>query len=624
MQRENLGPAERILQSVLTYTDHLVHNRPGVVVPDNRFAVGLRWDYATYKVEGDLKVVYRLVKEGTRSKRVKLGRLDADGKHVRGETGMVMGEWRPAGIFPEVAAWMYSQVAEVWKMDNEFAARWASYQYAQEHRDLKVILAAFMLVQSRKGEPVFEGGKVAFADDDYRDVGEAMMLLYKKDGKDLHAKLLLRIRDVLEIPAVAEINRALGFTRSARSATLGRWGKAVTKWLSYREENPKLLEGLVKGGSRSSVIDLASAVGYKPKSPSFFKALRWKQKQADDGRRTMAIGEAVAAVESWKGLGEREICAKVSKDKLSWKKIVSMVPAEVGITRAIMACAIDSGCLSNKDLIIATPTIEELGLMEDQSVRGKWEYAVRMANDMRAANIASRVKNDAVKAKLADAADAALKKAAEEVMKEMHVYVFVDRSGSMETAIEAAKRLLTRLLPAFPEDKVHVCYFNTSAKVVEFKSRTAAGVEQAFRGVTGSGGTDYGSGVREFSQTKYKPKEEEDVLFIFIGDEQAYTFESSVRSSGLRPMAFGFVYTEGTEGHRHKAVVETAQALKIPCFPLDQNTFADTYAVPRTIRALIAATPVGQTPTGTQRTARVSLAETILKTDLLQKPTWAS
>jgi hypothetical protein len=631
MDKENLGPAERILQSVLTYTDHLVHNRPGIVVPDGRTSVGVRWDYATYKMESDpanidqkIKVAYRLTKNGMRTTKVRAGVISADGNIVEG--GRVAGQWRPAGIFPEVAAWMYEQVAEVWKIDNEFAARWASYQYGQEHRDLKVILAAFMLVQSRKGDPVFEGGKVVFSDEDYRDVGEAMMLLYKDGGKqgdkkDLHPKLLLRIREVLEIPAVAEINRKLGFTRSARSATLGRWPKVVGKWLAYREQNPKLLEGLVKAGFRSSVIALAAASGYKPASPKFFQALRWKQKQADDGRRVIAIGEAVAVAESWKDLTEEQICHKIVQDKPAWKKIVSMVPTNVGISRAIFMAAMEARSLSNKDLIIATPTIEELGLMDVQEVKRQWQAAVRTADDMRAANIATRVKGSAVKAELEGAADGALKKAAEEVMKAMRVYVFVDRSGSMQQAIEAAKRLLTRLLPAFPEDKVHVSYFNTLGQEVAFKSRTAAGVEQAFRGVTGTGGTDYGSGIRALRDKK--PTDDEDVLFIFVGDQQARNFGEAVESSGLRPMAFGFVYTPGTDGELYHAVDDTARDLRIPCFRIDDNTFADTYAVPRTIRALVSATPVGRRPDRVERT-RVTLAEIIAKTEILSKPAWAA
>jgi hypothetical protein len=193
----------------------------------------------------------------------------------------------------------------------------------------------------------------------------------------------------------------------------------------------------------------------------------------------------------------------------------------------------------------------------------------------------------------------------------------------MSVAIEAAKRLLMRLLPAFPEDKVHVCYFNTTAKVVTFKSRTAAGVQNAFKGVEGTGGTDYSIGVREFSKPEYKPADDEDVLFIFIGDQQAATFKPSVEVSGLRPMAFGFVFTEGSDGTLHHAVEDTARDLAIPCFRIDENTFADTYAVPRTIRALVSATPVGRRTTGVER-PRVTLAEIILKTDLLVKPAWAA
>ena len=32
---ENLGPAERIINALTSYSDHMVHNRPGVAVADN-------------------------------------------------------------------------------------------------------------------------------------------------------------------------------------------------------------------------------------------------------------------------------------------------------------------------------------------------------------------------------------------------------------------------------------------------------------------------------------------------------------------------------------------------------------------------------------------------------------
>jgi hypothetical protein len=226
-----LGPAEHIIQAILSHSDHMVHNRPGIVVEDARSTVGVRWDPVTHRVEDDKKVVYKLVKQGSKSTRVKLGDLLEDN---RVQNGRFIGHYRPAGLFPEVATWLYSQVAEVWKLDNEFAARWASFAFGEEHRDLKVVLAAFMLVQSRKGDPVIEGGETLFADDDFRNVGEAMMLI-RKEKMDLNPKLLLRIHDLLSLEPIAQMNRNLGFGRSTRRPFLGRWPKAVEKWLRYRQ-----------------------------------------------------------------------------------------------------------------------------------------------------------------------------------------------------------------------------------------------------------------------------------------------------------------------------------------------------------------------------------------------------
>lgn len=620
MDNENLGPAERIIQTLLAFTDHMVHNRPGMVTTDATATVGVKWQPVTHKVENEKKVVYRLDKVGKKTNKVAIGQLWADNT-IRNDARIKLAEYRPAGLYPEVVTWMYKQVAEVWKLDNEFAARWASYAFKQEHRDLKVVLAAFMLVQSRKGDPVLEAGKIAFHDEDFRDVGEAMMLLYNKDSKtDLNPKLLLRIRDVLSLPGIAAINRELGFGKSDRHPFLGRWSKAVEKWLRYREENPKMLEGLVKSGFRSTVMELAKRIGYKPTSQKFFDVLRWKQAQAEDGRRSIAIGTEVKAAETWAGLTEMQICEKIVKEKPGWKRIVGLLPKEVGVTRAIFSAAIETGSLSDKDLIIATPTLEDLGLLQVQDVRERWERAVKNAEDMRAANIASRVKNKETKDKLDEAADNALKKAVAEVMRGLVIYVLVDISGSMQTAIATAKAYLAKFLQAFPPDKLHVATFNTTGREIKIQHPSAAGVENAFRGVQAGGGTDYGAGVRALSN--HKPGPDEDALFIFVGDEgQRGTFEHSFRQWGINPLAFGLVRVPG---ENFGAVVNTARALAVPCFEINERTFADPYAIPRTLRAMVAATPVGQAPAVVRAAPRITLAETILKTDILQKPAWAA
>jgi hypothetical protein len=615
---EKLGPAEKILQTLLNLSEHMVHNRPGLVTPDARHTAGVRWVPVTHKEENGQKVVYELTKVGKKTNKVCRGVMRADMKIE--ENGRVVGEYRAPGLFPEIAAWMYRQVAEVWKMDNEFAARWASYAFAQEHRDLKVVLAAFMLVQTRKGDPVLDGGKVAFYDEDYRDIGEAMVLIHRRDGKDLNPKLLLRVHDLLKLPSVAAINRELGFGNSARRPFLGRWSKAVEKWLQFREENPKMLDGLIKAGFKNTVKDLARAVGYKPETPKFFEALSWAQDQAKDGRRQMLIGVEMARGETWDDLTEAQICERIVAEKLDWKRIVGLLPKKLGVTRAIMSAAVESGSLSNKDLIILTPTLEELGLLEVKEVKAKWDRALKKAeDDMRATNIARNVKSKDVQEQLQAAADTALQKAVEQVTKNLRIYVIIDISGSMGQSIEKAKMLLSKFLQGFPPDRTHVAVFNTAGRVVEIRHASAAGVVNAFKGISAEGGTTHGAGV--LALAKFQPKDDEDALFIFIGDGgERGTFEAYVTQSKLRPMAFGFLRLPG---ENYGSIDRTAAVLGIPCFLIQENTFDDVYAIPRTIRALVAATPVGAIPRAAA-TPRVTLVDTILKTDLLKKPAWAA
>lgn len=649
---ENLGPAERILQTLLAFTDHAVHNRPGAVYTAPNTNIGVRWEFVTHKVENGEKVVYRQTKAGKKTVRTRIGVMRADNKII--ENGQVIAEYRSPGLFPEVVTWIYKQIAEVYKLDNEFTARWASYSFAQENRDLKTILAAFMLVQARKGDAVFDEGKVIFHDDDYRDVAEAMILTRPKlekaavapgvkkgkktktaedKNKDLGPKLLVRIYDVLSLPTVAAINRDLGFTKSDRNPFYGRWYKAVAKWLAHREANPKMLEGLVKAGYRTTVAELCKKAGYKPTTPAFFQTLRWKQNQAKDGRRTMAIGDAVSAAETYAGLTEAQICEKITVDKTNWKRISGMLPKEIGITRAIVVAALEAGSFSDKDVLIYVPTFEELGVADLPIVKAKIETAAKNADNMRAANIARNVKSKELKEKLETVAETVVQKQIEEVSKDIRLYVIVDTSGSMGTAIEQAKVHLGKFLHAFPQDRLHIATFNTMGKEITLKHYSEKGVAQAFQGISASGGTDYGAGVRALQA--HKPKDGEDVLMFFVGDEEAPPFAQAVRGSGLNPRAFGLLkvaanggaaaWRAGQWGVDHNvAVRQTATELGIPCFMVDPATFEDVYAIPRTMAALIQSTPVGAPMTAAKAAPRMSLVTQILATPILQKPVWAS
>lgn len=621
---EKLGPAERTINTLTTYTDHCVHNRPGFVVKD-KSTIGTTWAPCTWKAEEGIgKVVYRKDKVGKKTTLTKVGVLDKDGKTIK-DGNKVVGEYRNPGLYPEAVAWVYRQIAEVWKMDNEFAAKLASWSFPKEHRDLKVMLAAFMLVQTRSGEPVMDDGKVAFHDDDFRAVGEAM-LLTRGSKTAFDEKLLLRVGDVLRLPEIAAINRELGFGKSARNPAMGRYDKTIVKWLSNLEANPGVLAGLVKKGWRTSVMEEARRVGYKPTTAKFFEILRWKQKQSDDGRRVLAIGVDVAAAESWDDLDEKAICKKITKDKPNYKRLVGLLPSKVGMTRAIMACAIETkGVLSDADLIILTPTLEDLGLLAVPDVKARHDAALAKATNQRAVNVARNVKDTKTAEALVAAADAATAVVLEEATKGLRVYVVVDKSGSMEAALEKAKEYLTKFLGGFPLNRCHVSVFNTMGSVVTLKEGTAIGVKQAFAGHTAGGGTSYHEGVRVLVD-RFKPDADEDALFIFIGDEQDTSGGTKMirdvfAKSGVNPVAFGMLHVGG-----HGLFVHTvARELGIPCFDIDVGIFNDPYAVTRTLQNLIKNTPVGQaTVVRPMAVARKTLVQEIMETDLLQRPQWAA
>lgn len=630
---EALGPAERIINAITQYTDHMVHNRPGLVVTDNRYKGGVRWQQATWREEDGQKVVYTTAKVGKRTHRTRVG-VGVPGTADVRENGRKVGEFRNPGLFPEVVAHLYEQIAEVWKMDNEFAARWASWAFANEqNRDLKVLLAAFLLVQNRFGEQIKVDDE-SFLDEDYRAVGEAMCLLRSKTkGYTFNPKILLRIGDVLSLPQVAEINRKLGFGQTGRNAIVGRYNKVIEKWLRQMELNQPLLVQLVnKEGFRRQIMGLARRIGYKPTTEKFFELLRWKQVQGKGGHRTMAVGKAVRKAETWEGLNEGQICEKIIKEKPSYKVIAGRLPSSVGLTPAIMAAAIEAGSLSDQDLVIMTPTLEELGLLTNVTVERRWKAAIERAENQRAANIAKNVRTEKAKEGLTEAVDKAASKAVEEVVKDLRIYVVVDKSGSMQGAIEQAKEYLKKFVGAFPLDKLHVAVFNTVGREITIKAATSVAVEQAFRGHTAGGGTSYANGLGCLAFT-HPPGPTEDALVFFVGDEEdggggPASIVKVVQDSHLEPVAFGLLHVsayghgwQGRYGGGGGLIEQTAAMLGIPCFKLDEKIFADAYAVPRTLRNLIANTPVKKGAAAPAR--RFPLIETILKTPLLQKPAWA-
>lgn len=551
LPESQMGPAERLLDLVLNGSAHLWHNRPGV------------------EVDGVWKPA----------------------KGARG--GKVRGKAVKPGLFVPAAVSLYSRLLEIHKLNPDLMAHLASYALVEtDWRDLKVACAALMLVQARAGVPVHDDdGSVAFYDDDYRRIGEAMVLWYqKKSARMLTPKAVLRVAELLEVPEIAALNRKAGFgDPAAKRAPLGRWTKAAAKWIALRETNRAMLEGLVRAGYKETIKNLARKIGYKPGSPEFFGVLGWKQKQAADGRRAIGLdNKTIVKSDRFDGLSEAEICEAIVAQRLRFKDAVGRLPAEIGLTPAIMVALLPT--LSDRDLRQLTPTLEELGLLTVPEIREKWEKAIASATDQRGMHIAKNVRDAKLKDKLEESADNAAKKAVAAATAEadLRVMFLVDKSGSMQHAIDQSKEALAKILAGFPLDKLHVAAFDTMGQVLKPKAASRKAVEHMLAPLKGEGGTIHGAALHALHRDGVRVPAEAKLIVIVVGDaqgERGAQLADVFRSLGYTVAAMAFLQAGGTGS----TVRDCARELGVPYSEINVAQFDDPYHVPRVLRALLEA-----------------------------------
>jgi len=576
-----MGPAEKLLDLVLSSSAHLWHNRPG------------------YDLNG---AWYPQVR----------GRSGGAAQLPRGARAC-----RP-GLFVPAATQLYARLLEIYALNATLFAHFASYALTQtDWRDLKVACAAVMLVQQRSGQPVKDGGEVAFYDDDYRAIGEAMLLHYeRKSTRMLTPKAVLRVAEMLETNEIAAMNKRAGFGDPAsRKAPIGRWKRAATKWLQLREKNPAMLEGLVKAGFKETIKKIARKCGYKPESDKFFAILGWKQKQSAAGHRTVGLTALkLEKRDRFDGLSEAEICEAIVEQRLSYKDAVGRLPKELGLTPAILVALLPS--LSDRDLRMLTPTLEELGLMADADVRARWEKAIATSTDQRGLHIAKNVRSKELKEKLEEASDNAARAAVKEATKEAEVRVMflIDKSGSMEGAIEQSKDALTKILAGFPAERVHIATFDTMGTVLVPKAANRAAVAHMLAGIKAAGGTVHAAALQAFHNAGVIVPPEAKLIVIVVGDEAGESGEQLARAFtqlGYSPAAMALLVS--VSNGRGSSVRICARTLRVPFSEVQVNTFDDPYQVPRVLAALLeapVAAGVGATQSG--------WVERVMKTPLLK------
>ena len=583
---ESLGPAEKLVQLIINFPDHLWHNRPGVVRNG-------KWKAANRKE----------IEEHKKNGRVRNG------------------EFRAPGPNPEAIEQVYGTMADIWQANNELAARLASYVMKEtDWRDMKVVCAAFMLVQSRAGEPITEeqNGKkvVLFHDDDYRDIGEAMIKLYERgSNRMMNPKLIQRVGEVLSLPGVVTMNRTLNFGNPhKRKPFVGRYYHAVTDWLEFRETNISLLEGLKKSGYSKTVQTLARMVGYKPKSKRFFEVLGWKQKQAAEGHRSIGLTDLEIRKVSLEGLSEKEICEKIVAEKLGWKQVMGMLPKKLGLTPAIFVAMLDQ--FSDKDLTILTPTLEEFGLLKHEPIKQRWQEALLKQEDQRARNIAKNIRDKETATLLEASADAAVMKAVAEATREadIHIMFIIDTSGSMQGAIETSKQALSMIVQGFPPEKLHIASFNTVGTILKPRHHSAAGIQHMLKGIGASGGTIYSSAIDAFRDSGVRVPAGADLILFAVGDEAGEGgafLAQHIRDAGYSVKGIAHIVNVAPGSARGETVRRASEVLGVPYLEINVERFTDVYQVQRTLKAVLEAQPFRE---------KGAMIEKIMQTELLVSP----
>jgi Mg-chelatase subunit ChlD len=259
--------------------------------------------------------------------------------------------------------------------------------------------------------------------------------------------------------------------------------------------------------------------------------------------------------------------------------------------------------------------------MTEPEIRQRWERAIADATDQRSLNIAKNVRSKELRSKLEDASDNAAKKAIAEATAEQPVDVMflIDKSGSMEGAIDKSKEALSRILAGFPQEHVHIASFDTVGTVLKPKAPTRSAVQHMLGAIKAGGGTVHAAGLRVLFQAGVRVPKENKLIVIIVGDEAgedgaqlARAFKEYGYDVAAMAILVNVASTRGT------TVQSCARALAVPYSEVQIDQFEDPYQVPRVLRALLEA-PLA-TAGGSTIAAQSGWLEKVIATPILTLP----
>jgi len=389
----------------------------------------------------------------------------------------------------------------------------------------------------RDHKEVFLGHLLASGLEEHRDAGFVMV-------QEFAPYQVARIVDFMK--------QQLGkMPRSARTA--------VRRYLQQREKNPQFFDRAALR-NRKAMKHLYASLHIKPSTRA--DAVLFKNNPPPDSL-------AFALKQLAKGTSPTEQAQLIIEQKIPYTVAVGALKQ---ITPTVLVALIST--MSPQETINNLNSLQERGAMANPQVKALIDAKLKEAQtDHRVSAYKARVAADA--ANLDAATTAQLEQITNEQVKSKGkitkpTAVLVDKSGSMDAALEVGKRIAA-LISGISEADLFVYAFDTMPYLVQANGKQLSDWERAFAHLRAGGGTSVGSAVEALRRKKQVVDQ-----IIIVTDEgennQPYfadAYQTYSREMGIMPnvviVKVGYAYDW----------LETQ--LKAKQVPLDTFTFSGDY-----------------------------------------------
>jgi hypothetical protein len=468
---------------------------------------------------------------------------------------------------------------ELSQKDPYFLAHFTSYAVTKiDSKDLKVVSVFANSLSDADGTPFSQGS--TYNKPNLRIVSQAAL-----QHKSFDPKLAARVIEI------ATTKQTLGSKYKEGTHFSRQLKTAIKKYVKYREQNPKALEGIRKVGLSKRFQILYRYVHIIPTYEAA-SILGWKQKKGPAIQKTKVF--------DFKGMSDLEIAQKIRDDKLPPTGVLGALPEKVS---PVIAAAILEQATGDQAVILRE-LFDSQGLLKHAEVKKIFTEKIKQAKTAldRVERINTEIDED-IQKELKQAKSTARKEAVGDIGK---IFLHIDISGSMESAITVAKDRGAIIAECVnnPQENFFWGVFNGVGSIL---IRPDTFEKDAFTaklyGMRCSGNTDC------LALYEYARKQKCDVD-VYITDEGHNVGDIKQRielmtSNGIpKPKAAVIIHVGGACSILKKGLEEAG----IPVSIMDPNTLIESALVSQAVKtALKGAT---------------AIIEEIMQTPLLKLPEW--